>query len=89
MPIIEAQTVGRAILTSQTEPTRTVAGGAALLFNPEDHQSIHRGFLQIINNDGLREQMIEDGYKNAAKYQPTIIGRQYEQFYKSIFNLDP
>lgn len=88
MPIIEAQTVGRVILTSLTEPMRTVAGNAALLFNPEDHQSIHQGLLQIINNDALREQMIEDGYKNAAKYQPTIIGRQYEQFYKSIFNLD-
>lgn len=87
MPIIEAQTVGRVVITSETEPTNSVAGGAALLFNPEDYPAIRQGLLQIIDNEDLRKQMITDGYKNAAKYQPIIIGRQYEQFYKNVFNL--
>ena len=87
MPIIEAQTVGRVVMTSNSEPTKSVAGGAALLFDPEDHQSMHQGLLQLINNDALREQMIEDGYKNAQNYQPNIIGRQYEYFYNNVFNI--
>ena len=88
MPIIEAQTVGRVVLTNKTEPTKSVAGGAALLFGSEDYQAIHKGILQIINDDALREKMIEDGYKNSANYQPIKIGKLYEQFYKHIFNLD-
>lgn len=87
MPIIEAQTVGRVVMTSNTEPTKSVAGGAALLFDPEDHLSMHQGLLQLVNNNALRERIIEDGYQNAQKYQPVIIGRQYEQFYKNVFNL--
>ena len=59
-----------------------------MLFGSEDHQAIHKGILQIINDDALREKMIEDGYKNSANYQPIKIGKLYEQFYKHIFNLD-
>lgn len=87
MPIIEAQTVGRIVLSSKSEPTKSVAGGGALLFDPEDHQAIHKGILQIINDNVFREKMIEQGYKNSVNYQPVKIGRMYEHFYKNVFNL--
>lgn len=87
MPIIEAQTIGRVVLTTNEEPTKTIAGGAALLFEPEDHQAIHEGILRIINDDELREQLILKGYENAAQYDPRIICLRYEQFYKDTFGL--
>lgn len=87
MPIIEAQTIGRVVLTTNEEPTKTIAGGAALLFEPEDHQAIHEGILRIINDDELREQLILKGYENAAQYDPKIICLRYEQFYKDTFGL--
>ena len=87
MPIIEAQTIGRVVLTTNTEPTKTVAGGAALLFDPEDHQAIHEGILRIINDDKLREDLISKGYENASQYKAEIIGLRYEQFYKVTFGL--
>lgn len=87
MPIIEAQTVGRVVLTADREPTKSVSNGAALLFDPEDHQAIHDGLIKIINNDELREQLIINGYLNADKYKPEYISKLYELFYKEIFNI--
>ena len=87
MPIIEAQTVGRVVLTTDREPTKSVSNGAALLFDPEDHQAIHDGLIKIINNDELREQLIINGYLNADKYKPEYISKLYELFYKEIFNI--
>lgn len=87
MPIIEAQTVGRVVLTTNTEPTKTVANGAAMLFDTEDHQAIHKGLLRVINDDAYRESLIEAGYVNAAKYTPTHVVVAYEEFYKSVFKI--
>lgn len=47
MPIIEAQTVGRAVITTNTEPTKTVANGAAILCGTEDHQAIHDAIVKL------------------------------------------
>lgn len=87
MPIIEAQTVGRVVLTTDREPTKSVSNGAALLFDPEDHQAIHDGLIKIINDDKLREQLIINGYINADRYKSEYIGKLYESFYKEIFNI--
>lgn len=83
MPIIEAQTVGRPVLTTASEPTRTVAGGAALLYSDDDYTGIREGILRIINEDKLREQLIDAGFANAANYSPKAITGQYEDFYRN------
>ena len=84
MPIIEAQTVGRVVLTTNTEPTKTIANGAAMLFDTEDHQGIHNGLLKVIKDDYYREALVKAGYINAANYTPARIGVAYEDFYKSV-----
>ena len=85
MPIIEAHTVGRVVLTTNTEPTKTVANSAAMLFDTEDHLGIHDGLLRLIKEDAYRESLIEAGYVNAANYTPAQVGAAYEEFYKSVF----
>lgn len=85
MPIIEAQTVGRPVLTTNTEPTKTVAGGAALLYTTDDFMGIRKGLDLLINDDNFRENLVSNGYVNAAKYSPLNIASLYEQFYKNIF----
>ena len=87
MPIIEAQTVGRVVLTTDTEPTKTVANGAAMLFSSEEHLAIHNGILKAINDDRYRDSLIKMGYVNAANYTPDRIASLYEDFYKSVFKL--
>lgn len=88
LPIIEAQTIGRIVLTANSEPMRSVANGAALLFDSENHKGIKDGILQIIRDSVLRENLIKNGFENAKLYNPENISKQYESFYESykIYN---
>lgn len=84
MPIIEANKIGRPILTSYLEPMTEVAGNAAVFVNPFDDNSIRQGFISIISNKSLRTELIKNGYKNAERFQSNIIVKQYEVLYKTI-----
>lgn len=84
MPIIEAQAVGRPVLTSVREPMESVAGGAAVLVDPENTDEIRNGFLKLINDGALREKCISAGLENVKRFRPQEIARQYMLLYKEI-----
>ena len=84
MPIIEAQTVGRVVVTSDIEPMNSIAGESALRVNPFDVESIKNGFIKIINDDAMRIKMIDLGLLNVEKYTVENIAKQYLKIYNSI-----
>ena len=84
MPIIEAQAVGRPVVTSNREPMQSVAGGGAVLVDPESVEDIRCGFLKLINDDDLRSKCIKLGLENIQKYRPETIARQYMDLYQEI-----
>ncbi|MGD9842947.1 MAG: glycosyltransferase, partial [Steroidobacteraceae bacterium] len=82
MPILEAQAVGRAVLTSNREPMRSVAGAGAILVDPESVVAMRTGFLSLLNNSVLREQLISDGLHNVRQYTLESVAQQYQQLYE-------
>ena len=84
MPIIEAQAVGRPVLTSNREPMLSVAGGAAVYVNPESIDEIKKGFLEIINGDSVRDKLVKEGLSNINKYSVETIANQYLNLYKQM-----
>lgn len=84
VPIIEAQAVGRPLLTSDVSPMREVAGNGACLVNPLDVSSIREGILKIINNAEYRNQIVEQGLQNATRYSPASIANQYLDLYRRL-----
>ncbi len=84
MPVIEAQKVGRPVLTSSIEPITEVAGDAACLVNPESVEEIRQGFLKIINDKDFREKLVEKGRENVKRFQLKEIASQYLQLYKEV-----
>jgi len=84
MPIVEGQAVGRPVVTSDIEPMRWVAGGAAVLVNPESVESIREGILQVINDAPLRERLVRDGLENAKRFRPEEIASQYLKLYEEV-----
>ena len=82
MPIIEGQTVGRPIVTSDREPMKSVAGNGALLVNPESVDSIRTGFLSVMNNDALRQLLIKKGLDNARRFNYLVIAEKYYKYYQ-------
>lgn len=84
MPIIEANMVGRPVLTSNIEPMIEVAGNAALLVNPYSIEAIRQGFISIISNELMRNSLIQNGQKNIKRFSADIIIDQYKKLYESI-----
>lgn len=81
MPIIEGQATGRVVVTSNLSPMKDVAGGTAILVNPNDIHSMHDGYLEAINNN---EKYIMTGSENVKRFTVATITGQYFNIIKSL-----
>ena len=88
MPIIEANRVGRVVVTSNTSSMVEVASDAACLVDPLDINSIRAGVLKIISDSTVREQLITNGLKNKDRFLPGKIAEQYYFLYMELLNLN-
>jgi glycosyltransferase involved in cell wall biosynthesis len=84
MPIVEAQAIGRAVITSGIPPMCDVAGEGACLVNPLDPASIRTAVLQIVNDRQYREALIQAGYENAKRYSAAVVAREYLGIYQEL-----
>jgi glycosyltransferase involved in cell wall biosynthesis len=84
MPILEGQSVGRAVLTSNISPMAEVAGEGASLVDPFDPADIRRGFVKIIDDADYRTRIIGAGFENVKKYHPQRIAGMYAGLYAKI-----
>jgi glycosyltransferase involved in cell wall biosynthesis len=84
MPILEAQAVGRPVLTANLSSMPEVAGDAACLVDPYQVQDIRNGILKIISDNEYRNGLIERGFENIKRYNPDKIASEYFELYKTI-----
>lgn len=84
MPIVEAQAIGRPVLTSNIGAMVEVAGEGAYLVNPFEVASIRNGILQILNSESLRTELIQKGFENVTRFQTQHIATQYIALYDEI-----
>ncbi|WP_307445626.1 MULTISPECIES: glycosyltransferase family 4 protein [Chryseobacterium] len=86
MPIIEAQSNGCAVITSDMEPMRSVSGNSALLVDPYSVEDIREKILILIHDFEKRKEMVANGYENAKRFLPEEITRQYIELYKEVLH---
>ena len=84
MPIVEANAIGRVVVTSNVLSMPEVAGDAAHFVDPFDISSIRHGILKVMNDDGYREQLIKNGLMNIKRFDVKTIASQYVDIYKSM-----
>lgn len=84
MPILEAQAVGRPVLTSNLAPMDAVAGEGALLVDPFDRDAIRDGLRRLIEDESLREELVQRGFENVAKYSAKSVAGQYAELYREV-----
>ena len=84
LPIIEANAVGRPVLTSNISSMPEVAGNAACLVDPYDTSSIRRGIKRLIAEPDYREQLIAEGFKNVLRFRVESIATQYLSIYQRV-----
>ncbi len=66
IPVIEAMARGLPVLTSNRSALPEAAGGAALLVDPLDSDSIAQGLAQLIADVGMRDELRSKGLAHAA-----------------------
>ena len=84
MPVIEANSIERAIVTGNVSAMPEVAGNAACLVNPFNIASMRAGILKVINDDVYREGIIAEGRINKLRFEATNIANQYAQLYQEV-----
>lgn len=84
MPIIEAQAVGRPVVTSNIDPLREVAGSGACFVDPKSVSSIRAGIVKVINDGDFREHLVAEGLINAKRFDAEVIAGQYAQLYRDV-----
>ncbi len=68
LPVLEAMSYGVPVVCSNTSSLPEVAGGAALLIDPNNIQEISEAMSKVFNDDDLRNKMIERGFENVGRF---------------------
>jgi glycosyltransferase involved in cell wall biosynthesis len=84
MPIIEAQAMGRVVITSNLSSMPDVAGKGALLVDPLNINSIQSALRKILSDELLRKQLIEYGFENVKRFDATTVSEMYLELYQSL-----
>ncbi len=84
LPIVEANATGRPVVTSGLLSMPEVAGDAACLVDPFNVPSIRAGVLRVIQDAAYREQLIENGYRNARRFTSAAIAQKYVALYREL-----
>jgi hypothetical protein len=84
MPIIEAQAIGRIVLTSNIAPLNSVSGNGAIFVDPSSIFSIRDAFIYLINNPMIVDQLTNDGLINVKRFNKRIISEEYIKVYDSL-----
>jgi glycosyltransferase involved in cell wall biosynthesis len=86
LPIIEANAIGRVVITSNISSMPEVAKESAHLVNPFKVEDIKNGIKKLIEDNDYRNRLIENGIENCKNYEPKKIASKYEELYQSILN---
>jgi glycosyltransferase involved in cell wall biosynthesis len=84
LPIIEAQAVGRPVITSNIMPMAEVAGDAACLVDPFSVESIRNGISHVIASVDYRNKLVRDGLANVDRFRLSAVSREYENVYREL-----
>lgn len=68
LPVLEAQQMGVAVMTSNNSSLPEVAGDAALLVDPNDVEAIADAMLRLSRDETLRQTLIAKGYENVKRF---------------------
>lgn len=86
VPIIEAQAVGRPLVTSDVSPLREVAGQGACLVDPMSEESIRAGVCQVIESAAYRTDLVAKGLTNVQRFSAASIAERYLLIYNGVFS---
>jgi len=68
LPVLEAMACGTPVVTSNVSALPEVAGGAAVLVDPSDPESIAEGISRVLTDGSVRDRLQKVGPARAARF---------------------
>ncbi|NRR91037.1 glycosyltransferase family 4 protein [Winogradskyella undariae] len=84
MPIIEAQAIGRPVITSHIGAMKEIAGDSAYLVDPYNVKEIHTAVKTIVLDEALQDELIQKGQLNIKRFHINKIAKDYLNIYKEV-----
>lgn len=86
LPILEAQALGRPLVTSRRDPMQWVAGEGACLADPDSVEDIRSAILRLIEDTNYRNSVVEAGFRNLDRFSPDAAAAAYAEVYRSVWS---
>ena len=85
--MLEALSLGAAVITSSAASLPEVAGEAALLVDPKNPIEIGEAMLRVITEPGLRQKIAQAGPVQAARFEREKTLRRVMNLYRRAAGL--
>jgi glycosyltransferase involved in cell wall biosynthesis len=89
LPVIEALSLGAAVVTSDRSSLPEVAGDAALLVAPQDEEALSAALRRLAADDGLRRGLQARAPAQAAGFSWTRTAREMLDVYEEAVTREP
>ncbi len=84
LPILEAQAIGRPIVTSNCSSMPEIAGDGAVFVDPFEVGEINKGILKIYYSFSHRKRIITKGANNVLRFKSELISHKYSKLYNPL-----
>ncbi len=84
MPIIEANAIGRPVVSSKITSMPEIAGNAALLVDPENLIEINTAIRLVLFDEKTRSVLVRNGFENVERFRPEAIAKKYTDLYTEL-----
>lgn len=86
LPVIEAMASNCPVITANISCLPETAGGAAILCAPDNFKELGKQIRTIVENDTLRNEMIQKGTERAKIFHPEYFSKKMISLYNSILS---
>lgn len=86
MPVIEAQAIGRPVITSTKTSLPEIAGsGAHYVEDPKNIIEVREAIIKVMEDKSYQESLVKEGYLNVRRFDREDIAKKYTDLYKAVF----
>lgn len=84
LPPIEAMACGCPVIASNNSSLPEVCGDAAYYVDPENHSEIANGILEVLNNDELRNRMVNNGINRSMLFNWSFSAKEHLRVFEHV-----
>lgn len=85
IPMLEAMRCGVPVITSNTSSMPEVSGGKAVIIDPFKPEEITQGIIKLLNDEKYADEIVEQGYEQAAKFSWKSMAEHVLELYKEVY----